>query len=127
MFSDEAALKRGIEGCDFASNLQANVLYCQKGQLVLQRALDLKVIIQYELPTEIQERAGTGFGGMVDNIVEEEGLAASNELQYQIFSNKWDLDKSFYLLSDNSKLYTFAEDVENSQMKYELKASMSWV
>ena len=55
MFSDEAAIKRGIVGCDFASNLKANVLYCQKGQLILQRALDLPVIIQYELPTQIKE------------------------------------------------------------------------
>ena len=44
-----------------------------------------------------------------------------------MFSNKWDGDNSFNLLSNNSKLYTFVEDEENSSVKYDLKASVSWV
>ena len=44
-----------------------------------------------------------------------------------MFSNKYDGDNSFNLLSNNSKLYNFLEDEENSSVKYELKASLPWV
>ena len=44
-----------------------------------------------------------------------------------MFSNKFDGDNSFNLLSNNSKLYTFLEDEENNSVNYDLTASVPWL
>ena len=43
-----------------------------------------------------------------------------------MFSNKFDGDNSFNLLSDNRKLYKFYENMETSSVSYEMVARLEW-